>query len=698
MADQKITFDETRRIVRQLDGAKLEKLFQMSSTNVHDAASSVIAEIIWSGVLILRHPTAQQVERRDKFVAALKGLISKFGNGEHEATISKHLREAALIEMGFAEILASLEKADVMRMSPELQAWSVIDRAVDEIRILYERTFPPKSETTPIFHAQAPLVEDSKGNAVPADAVANGMVSFVANTLQMLGYSNDWFQENRLVLPPRVQTTKESRSQAGTHAYLASAWNVLLDSSERLRFFGKSLEEVQALEEDDKRRAIVFDLNLAPGRFFNIARLRQHQIQLEFAMRALVEIKGYQFGDPEKSSVQLPPHGYVSLDELVSVILLDAEYHYPVEDDSSLAGLSLRQWLRGYAVLKKMLCPELTAGHFEGDVVHVECEKLECALINAGFQKDQVQLFLKAVTFGRDKDDLWDAPLLQTADGKLFLVAPLFATADILAIVVSQLGRQRVQIPSKGDAFEAYVIEKFTSAGIVAKGFKYEVGEKSYQCDAAVLWDECLFVIECKNYLLPPESPAEEFHFLTSLNEGAEQADRIAHDLRENPEIIRHNFGDSAAFTDVCPIVLSALPFSYPPYQKRVFFYDASALSRFFDGDIFVSQTITVDGQPRLFEHRVDNLWTGESPTASDFSRQLRNPIQYAVERGLWSTERYSLELSNNWVLGTSRLKRRESSISSLLEASGWSEEEIEKFGSFVQELGDRLSDRKRKP
>lgn len=661
-------------------------------------AAGVIAETIWSGALILRHATADRSLQRDSFVAALDRVVSRFGNKEQAAAVTKHFREAALIELGFSEILASVERSEVTRLSPGLQLWSVIDRAADECRILYERTFTrPKRQGTPLFHAQAPLVKDNKGNAAPADAIANGLLDFVANTLQMLAYRNDWFQGDRLVLPPRIASTEDSTFKAGAHAYFASAWDALLDSSESLRFFGNTLEEVQA-PEGDKRRALVFDLDLVPAVFFSIARLRQHQIQLEFSMRYLVQTSDYKFSDPERESVPLPPHGYVTLDELVAVTLLDAEYHYPVEDDSPLAGLSLRQWLRAYAVLKRVHCPDLTAGNYGGEVVQVDCTKLERALMNAGLLRDQAHIFLQAATFGKDKRDLWDAPLLQTSDGQVLFLAPLFATADILAIVVSQLGTQRVQIPSKGDAFEAHVVEKFNSAGISAKGFKYVVGGKTYQCDAAVVWDKCLFVIECKNYLLPPETPAEEFHFLASLDDAAEQAKRIASDLRQHPEIIAENFGDDSTFTDVYPVVLNAMPFCYPQHGKGVFFYDASALSRFLEsGDLFVSQTITVEGKPRLFDHRVGNLWSGESPRAVDFVRQLHNPVQYVVERGLWSSAQFAIALSDGWVLAKPRLERKESSISDILEASGWSADGIETFSSFLEELGDRLSDRKRK-
>jgi hypothetical protein len=424
MAGHKAQTDKIRRIVRQLDGAELENLFQTSRGDGQDLAAGVIAETIWSGALILRHATADRSLQRDSFVAALDRVVSRFGNKEQAAAITKHFREAALIELGFSEILASVERSEVTRLSPGLQLWSVIDRAADECRILYERTFtPPKGQGTPLFHAQAPLVKDKKGNAAPADAIANGLLDFVANTLQMLAYRNDWFQGDQLVLPPRIASTEDSTFKAGAHAYFASAWDALLDSSESLRFFGKSLEEVQA-PEGDKRRALVFDLDLGPALFFTIARLRQHQIQLEFSMRYLVETSAYKFGDPETKSVLLPPHGYVSLDELVAVTLLDGEYHYPVEDDSSLAGLSLRQWLRAYAVLKRVHCPDLTAGAYGGEVVQVDCTKLERALTNAGLSKDQAHIFLKAATFGKDKRDLWDAPLLQTSDGQVFFWLP----------------------------------------------------------------------------------------------------------------------------------------------------------------------------------------------------------------------------------------------------------------------------------
>jgi hypothetical protein len=123
------------------------------------------------------------------------------------------------------------------------------------------------------------------------------------------------------------------------------------------------------------------------------------------------------------------------------------------------------------------------------------------------------------------------------------------------------------------------------------------------------------------------------------------------------------------------------MPFCYPEHGKGVFFYDASALSRFLaSGDLFVSQTITVEAKPRLFDHRVGNLWSGESPTALDFVRQLHNPVQYVVEHGLWSSAQFAVELSDDWALAKPRLERQQSSISNILGASGWSADGIEKL------------------
>src|ERR1700693_639269 len=124
MAGQKAQTDKVRRIIRQLDGAELENLFKSSRGNVQDLVAIVMAETIWSGALILRHVTADRSQQRDSFVAALNRVVTRFGNKEQADAVTKHLRQAALIERGFSEILASVERSEVTRLSPDLQLWS----------------------------------------------------------------------------------------------------------------------------------------------------------------------------------------------------------------------------------------------------------------------------------------------------------------------------------------------------------------------------------------------------------------------------------------------------------------------------------------------------------------------------------------------------------------------------------------------
>lgn len=687
--------DKIRRLVRQLDGAALEKLFRSRSGSRRDLGATAVKEVIHSGVLILRHRTAEEICKRDKFVSILRRLVSEYCSSDEIALLSKHLQEAALIETGFAEILRSLESASITSLGPAFQAWALLDRIATEYRILYERAFSPPAngdKQTVLLDARGPLIKDNTGSSVRAEAVSNNLGQFLASTLQMLALQNEWFQGGELVLPPRVPTTEDMRFKAGSHLYLASAWDALRESSETLRFFGGTTQEITSSK--GNRRAIVFDLDLAPLLFFHIAGSRDHQIQLQSAMEYLPHARGYKFKNPEEEIVGLPPEAFVSIYELIAVTLLDAEYHYPMERDDPIAGLSLRQWLRGYAVLKRVFCSETDAGNFQATIVEIERQRIERALTRGGLSREQSDIFIASTTFGRNKRDLWDAPLLRTADGKLFFMAPLFATADLIAIVVSQLASQQLQIPSKGDAFETRMLEEFTSAGISAKGFDYLIDGEKYQCDVAVLWEGHLFVIECKNYLLPPDSAAMKFHFLSAMDEAALQASRIASHLRTHPEIVAEAFGSDSTYTEVSPVVLNAMPFQCAP-RNGAYFYDGSALSRFLSsGDLNLSQTVRVEGRPVQVKHRFGTLWEGTSPSASDFVRQLQNPFQSAVEMGLWSSKPFIISLSREWILATPRLQRQESSIAKTLETAGWSSDGIEKFKSLFQEFGETLDDR----
>lgn len=688
-----------RRSLRSLDWLTTEALLAGSTLEEEKLVSEVLTEVVRSGCLILRHRSAADEERRDSFRRALSEWFASHASTKNLDRLQRHLADAELIERCFTDIENSISTSEIEKLAPASQAWAVVDRAVAEYRILVERLVGLPKTNADGFHlidAVAPKVKDSDGKDVSIDSVMEGLNGFLTATLQMLGYTRSWYQGSHLTLPPRVPTTEDEIYKAATHSYLSSAWNSLLSASEHARYWQEPIREKE--DRDDKgheHRWTIFDLDLRLDLYIRVARIRQHQIQLQHAVDSTIRVVDKQFRDPRVDTVQLPTADYLSREELIASELMANEYHLDLNSPREYGGLTLREWIRGYACLKLFVRREQN-GIASPEVPEVSEQELSRALSNAGLREHSGPRFLEAATLSRRSRDIYDSPLLQTEDGKRYLLAPFFSAGNLLEIVVSQLTTQRVTLTNKGDAFENAVLTTVRSAGIDAKGFSFYEKDEQYECDAAFVLDRHLFVLECKNCLLPPESPAEEFYFIEEMLSAGAQAKRISSALEKNPAKVAEHFGEDTAFDTIITVVLNAMPFSVPGTVADVYYYDYSAFARFFEfPDLYISQPLLVDGEPRLIKHRVGRLWNANKPTAADFLKELESPTAVVTEKTLWAIEPYTIALSDNSALAKRILRRRSASLDNFLKPQGWSDSQIRELGKLLTKLGNELGDRR---
>lgn len=255
------------------------------------------------------------------------------------------------------------------------------------------------------------------------------------------------------------------------------------------------------------------------------------------------------------------------------------------------------------------------------------------------------------MTFKSGRRDLYDAPLLVTSDSQLFFFAALYRGVDVAKIIASQIGTEKLNVHSKGKAFEKFVLQLLHKSGLNARSFRYKIGQVGYDCDVALLWEENLFVFECKNYSLPTDDPADRLFFWKRQVEAMQQVERIASDLSGNPDIIRKHFGKDAAWKSVHRVVLNAFCFSLPQSPQGTFFYDASALDRFLNkGTLNQIYSASAQGE-KEGSVVIKRLWQGELPTPGDLLREMREPSQVAMEWQKYYLSRKLLRISETAAL-----------------------------------------------
>jgi hypothetical protein len=499
------------------------------------------------------------------------------------------------------------------------------------------------------------------------DATSEHYAYNLGGYLKMLGYLHGWFENGSLRIPAEVPVARnllEDRSAL----YLAEAWNQLDDHWGRIQYFdGSSVHvEQRTYPRGDAVRDVTILVFEHDWQYFldiEVARTRLRRQVFEIAMHVIYSPKTTQrVQDPTKRQVELLPRGLISIHEAASMLALDMCYGLPLTtDDTEYLGLTLPEWLRGYALLQLCCEQQIALTLISDGLCYLELEAFLKLAERAGMVRERTLLFMKLATFQKNSRDLFDAPLIRTADDRYVVFTSLFAHCAIHEAVTSRINSLLLRVEKKGPGFEKEVRESFDELGAIAKRIEYSNAEGNFECDAAVLWGRELFLVECKAYTLPQTSPSDMFFFCLRQAEAGEQIKRIARHLARDPSIIAKAFGRDIEAVRTTTCVLNLAPFSSPGSGRDVKFYDRGALTKFSEGVIkaVVLRPGAKESDPPE-EGVIARLWTGEVPTPEDLLRQMDQPFQYLNESKMWGVQQLLVPLSGALAMLSPFLRRTE--------------------------------------
>lgn len=677
--------NDIRQALSKRDAKRLHKLLDGSVNE--ENARELLRLVRHTGCLIDVYRSYQGA----KWLKEISGVLMDSLSGRPLEVFSSLLAEAVTITLIFRLIKDAVKKLDVSALPPARQAWAVIDWASSHVAIIHEKSLAPPKGGSFLARAGAHTLEGEEGRTFDADAILGGTEQYLRMTLTMLAYEHGWWdQQGKLVIPQDDVGPNGDVNIAGSHFYLAGIWNLVLGASETLRFWGNSVSSVQlAQASDEKSTRITFDLNLGTHLYFEIARLRVMQIEIDTHMYA-VGLPEPDYGHIETEVIPLPPHGYVSFDELVTHVTLDMLYHFDLGEGTTVNGLNPSVMARGYAVLKR--CYSQAFGKADLSMIEINKTTLAQALRNGSLSDTEAEAFLAAATFGRDSKDLFDCPIIASENGKLYLPRCFSQFSSLPRVVVSRLTSLRSKFENKGARFELEVIDEFVDNEIPAKGFSFMIGSDEYQFDCVALWENYIFIFECKNYLLPSESAAQEFYFMESMDDAVQQVRRLTAVLQERRDRLVEQFEAVPEDLIFVPVVLNAMPFSMDQQRDGVYLFDYSALSRFFSGKISVNQPIKSGERWVRVEHVVKKLWQSTSPKPTDLISQMSMPIQLAAEFPRWRQENLVIGLSEKTSMVIPVLQKDASSSKDLLKAIGVSGEITERMLQLGDEIHHKLT------
>lgn len=685
--------------LRNCDSAQVVAVLKDQDLTDLNVARKFVTLLRQSSCLVIQICDPKLEQRRDALVIKCRELLETCGDASIIEDFEHHVEDARVVEFGYREIFRTIHASEISKHHPSEQAWGVLHRADGEFRFVRDAIDKELSriakENKAPLDARQLKIQCADGGWTSPDAMINGIVGYVGDTLITLAYGNQWFEKDtgNVVLPDEVKVDDAIGFKAGNFALAASEWKCLEHAWDRSRLYGARFrlrEQEFPVNEGGTRLAKVLEVTEAKDVEVKDQIAQQRLQQVFFQHQKDLDLAGKLEGSASTNcgSVPLAVAGYLCPEEQVAIEVLSRFYHLPMDDETVVfGGLPAKAWMRGYAHYVQLA--KGPDGEHNLTNLRISKEDLISGLVSAGLTEDQAQTFVGLTTFGRGVADLFEAPLLKIRDGSYLFCAPAYH-APVLGVIflsrIAWLNRRRNDqgepandsvFEDKGKAFEKHVVEMFSEAQIVAGGFKYKIGTTEYDCDAAALIDDTLFVFECKNRSLPMGHLPSLYYFMLALREAQIQVKRIAKQFTDHPEIVRQNLGLSAKWNRIVPVVLHALPWSFGS-SDGVYTFDGSALSHILNtGFTSVIAEFKVGDLIVHRRHRYP-LCKGAIPTAKELEREMENPNQLRLHVLGWEQQVHPVQISENVVFALPRWSQRNATLKEQLMALGSSDQEAE--------------------
>src|SRR5579883_277315 len=198
--------------------------------------------------LVQRFANAGLRKKRDKFVNALRGALEKAGRSDDIARIESRLREGALFEKCFHELIKTLPNTAAGRLSPDRHAWALIDRFARQNEHIETQLLRTMAKAKRVFDPFAFMAESDDGSLYRPDVMLSRLSDVTASSLTMLAITNGWIDNAGLVVIPARNSapSEEDIYAAGITEVLGNAFDGIGYLAERWRFWGDPVTEGEA--------------------------------------------------------------------------------------------------------------------------------------------------------------------------------------------------------------------------------------------------------------------------------------------------------------------------------------------------------------------------------------------------------------------------------------------------------------------
>lgn len=611
---------------------------EMDRTHWHKNPIEFLELVMRSDSLINKRENIDKKNKRTVLFTELLAHASLTLQKNDLDELKKKLSFFEITDNCFSEILKFDGQLSALKeLQPETRLWSVMNWFVTDSHYVQEKIEEQFKSGKPILISSLSVTGES---GVPVDPSAYHIqqVGALGSAILMESYRCNWFDgDGNVVIPDRVQVSEDDIFKSGSILYNANIWALFDDLQEQVRFLGRDFtvrnkDEYNSPPEEFKF-GIEFGKNTASKILDHIAGERnftretsnyfsfKKDNKLNKLLDAIALITGSQ---------HLKEHHIAS--SSLSVLL-----NYEIsEDDTKYEGLNLTEWIDGFCGLKGF-CAALhsAAGSkkfLTAELITFSKESLIQHLQSTGMEKEKSTTFIEKITFHRKSRDLFDTPLIKTSSG-FVVVSDILLGSVISRSIASNILSRRGEFKPKGDGLENRVKEIFNSNGIEAVSYnrKFPDPEGEYEYDALALWENKLFVFECKNRWLCEGRPVAIYNYSKQARKDIYQVKRLVAGLKSHPEMINAAFGRDVFYDEIIPCVVGGLPYAMPEQISGIYFTDISIVSRFFSERHF---KVEYGDNERSDSILLYDQWESDKPSVTNFLKTLARPVQVWLALG----------------------------------------------------------------
>lgn len=588
--------------------------------------------------LVLKRMNSSQETKREKLLKRLSALLEAKDFAPQAELIRAYDARLKEIDGVYQDILGLLAKTDAAALTPELRVAALLDRSNREYIDLKSQMLQSMRDDGVLDLGKVTMKNDDGRDFNPG-AVHELLIATFESTLGMEAHIHGWYDENGvLTLPSLPPSTEESRLAVGSVQILAAAWRNWQIAERRHRYLDGVLEKHTKLDPAWGKLGVT-SLWLSQSaedlrELYNYAANNRLAERLTQHFGAVLTNTNYRNAVASiNGRVELLPNQTISLQEIHGAAALSQLLSGEItEDNAKYAGLTLAEWVRGYAVLQ-CVCEDVWN---KGDINHLTINfsrrELAAKLEQLGLRNGTADIFIDHATYRKASRDLFDQPLIKLQDGTFILLALSAATSSIPNVILSTLGMLEVSLDARGKRFENSVIKFLARQGINAKNILCNREGEQYDYDVAFVWGEYLFLLECKSRGLSGGDPSRAYYFSLGIRDVVKQVKRLAEGLQRYPDILTEHLPEAVG-KKVVHCVINSLPYTMFDELDGIHFTDEGSFTRFFQQSEIGPRSLDLENGIGDIDPdtAIAFLWDGPSPTPEDFLRQLKKPIQLVM-------------------------------------------------------------------